>query len=309
MNELMCKIKKLKNCWSWKRIFSNIVYLIRVDLKKQEEELIYKIKDETLEECVYEFEHIKEKLVTLDVLDGPSTLEKLKNSPKSFTRFGDGEIQIIQGKDQPFQKYDPVLARKMTDILMKGREDLYVGLNYAYFESPMNYAERNKRFYRIHGTHFRRFFTNICDPKRQYLDAACFGAYFRYGDEFDYEGHYNRIKELFKDKDIVIISGEGVIEKLEYDIFELANSKQIIHGPRINAFSEYDIILNKVKENVNKKQLICLVLGMTATAMVADLTDMGYMAWDLGHIAKDYNSYMTSEEKTQENMDRFWAPD
>ena len=43
--------------------------------------------------------------------------------------------------------------------------------------------------------------------------------------------------------------------------------------------------------------------------MVPDLTDLGYMAWDLGHIAKEYNAYMTKMEKTQENMDRFWAPD
>ncbi len=308
--------KKLNKYWNWKRVVSNLKYLIYTDLEKKDaehrrihEDLLYRAKDEALEDFILEESELRNYAVSLDVLDGPQTLEKLAREPKSFTRFGDGEIQIIEGHDQPFQKYDPVLARKMADILKSDRTDLYVGLNHAYFESPWNYTERNRRFYRIHSTHFRRFFTNICSANRQYLDAACFGAYFRYSDEFDFEGHYARIRNLFRDKDIVIICGDGIMDKLEYDVFDLAASKQFIYGPRINAFDEYDRILAEVREKVKPDQLICLILGMTATAMAADLTDMGYVAWDIGHIAKDYNAYMTREAKTQENMDRFWAPD
>ena len=55
--------------------------------------------------------------------------------------------------------------------------------------------------------------------------------------------------------------------------------------------------------------LICLILGQTATVMVPDLTDMGYMTWDVGHIAKDYDAYKKQTAKTQANMDAFWAPD
>jgi hypothetical protein len=50
------------------------------------------------------------------------------------------------------------------------------------------------------------------------LDAACFGAYYRYDDSFDYEGHYAWIKELFANKKIAIVAGEGVFEKLDYNM-------------------------------------------------------------------------------------------
>ena len=48
---------------------------------------------------------------------------------------------------------------------------------------------------------------------------------------------------------------------------------------------------------------------MTAKVMVMDLTTLGYMAWDIGHFAKDYNAFMTKSEKNKENIAKFWAPD
>lgn len=280
-----------------------------MDLRTREQDLIYKIKDEAIEECILEAEEYKQNLKRLCVLDSEQTISLLMNQPKSFTRLGDGEIHIMQGIDQAFQKYDPVLAEKMREVLRHKRDDVYVGLNHAYWESPTRYAERNRRFYRIRGTSYRRFFDEHCDPTNIYLDAACFGAYYRYDDSFDYEGHYARIKELFANKKVAIVAGEGVFEKLDHNVFELASEQMIVHGPRIHAFSEYDSILENIDRLVPKDYLVCLILGQTATVLVSDLTDMGYMTWDVGHMAKDYDAYMKKTEKTQKNMDSFWDPD
>ncbi len=280
-----------------------------MDLRTREQDLIYKIKDEVIEECILEAEEYKQNMKRLYVLDSEQTISLLMNQPKSFTRLGDGEIHIMQGIDQAFQKYDPVLAEKMREVLRHKRDDVYVGLNHAYWESPTRYAERNRRFYRIRGTSYRRFFDEHCDPTNIYLDAACFGAYYRYDDSFDYEGHYARIKELFANKKVAIVAGEGVFEKLDHNVFELASEQMIVHGPRIHAFSEYDSILENIDRLVPKDYLVCLILGQTATVLVSDLTDMGYMTWDVGHMAKDYDAYMKKTEKTQKNMDSFWDPD
>ena len=67
--------------------------------------------------------------------------------------------------------------------------------------------------------------------------------------------------------------------------------------------------MDKIDSTVPKDYLLCLILGQTATAMVPDLTDLGYMAWDVGHMAKDYDAYMNHKEKTEKNMDAFWNPD
>ena len=302
-------IKNICSVWSWQRILNNISYLIRTDLKQQELEQTYRIKDEVLEECVYELEEYQKRLIRLQVLDSAQTIQLLSDHPMSFSRFGDGEIHIMQGMDQPFQNYDPQLAEKMLAILSGKRTDMYVGLNQAYFQSPLNFAERNRKFYRINGTRYRRFFADHCYPDRLYLDASCFGAYYRYPDGFDFEGHYARIKALFAGKKIAVVCGEGVFEKLKYNVFEEAADFMVVHGPRLHAFSQYSALMEKIEKTVPKDYLICLILGQTATVMVPDLTDMGYMTWDVGHIAKDYDAYKKQTAKTQANMDAFWAPD
>ena len=58
-----------------------------------------------------------------------------------------------------------------------------------------------------------------------------------------------------------------------------------------------------------KDFLVCIILGMTATVLAGDLADEGYIAWDVGHAAKDYNAYMEKTEKTDAVMDSFFAPD
>lgn len=301
-------IKKLKS-YDWKMIKENIYFLMHNDLRSYEYDLIYKIKDETLEECAREIDNYKSSAKALKILNSNQTLAALEENPKSFIRYGDGEIQLIKGNDIAFQNADAELSRRLAELLATEREDIYVGLNYAYFQSPNEFAATNRKFYRVHATAFRRFFVDNCNPNSTYLDAACFGAYYRFDDSFDYESHYNRIKNLFKGKKVAIVSGEGVFEKLEFNVFELAAEQMIVHAPRINAFSRYNEILENIEAKVPKDYLICLILGPTATVLPADLTDMGYMAWDIGHIAKDYNAYMSKTEKTAKNIQEFWAPD
>ncbi len=305
----MRKIKKLFSMWSWKRLARNFYYILKYDLEHHEQDIVYQIKDEVIEECSLELADYDKYVKKIQVLNSEQSIQMLKDYPKSFTRYGDGEIHIMQGKDQPFQNYDPVLAQRMKQILATRREDIYVGINQAYYVSPNEFAERNKRFYRINATGYRRFFAQFCNSEGIYLDAACFGAYFRYGDDFDYDAHYNRIKALFKDKKIAIISGEGVLEKLQHSVFDEAKEQMVIHGPRIHAFSVYDELLEKIEKEVPKDFLVCAVLGQTATVLAYDLTDRGYMCWDVGHIAKDYDAYMKKTEKSQKNMDAFWDPD
>lgn len=33
------------------------------------------------------------------------------------------------------------------------------------------------------------------------------------------------------------------------------------------------------------------------------------MAWDVGHLAKDYDAYMRHIEKNKKNIDKFFRPD
>ena len=269
----------------------------------------YRLKDETIEDCVYELDELSERLPRLRVFEESDTIDLLMTEPKSFARYGDGEIDIMKGRDVPFQIYNDELARKMKQQLIEKRDDLYIGLNSSYFHTPTKYSKRNRRYYRIYGTEMRRFFNDVCDRNNQYLDACCFGGYFRHNEEFDIESHFAKVRELFRDKNIAIICGKGIMDSIDYDLFELSKKRIIIDAPKKNAFAEYNNIIKDIENNVPKDYLVCIILGMTATVLAGDLARMGYIAWDIGHAAKDYDAFQKKIKKTDDNIDSFFAPD
>ena len=57
--------------------------------------------------------------------------------------------------------------------------------------------------------------------------------------------HYDKIKTLFKDKNVVLFIGKGIKNKFKYNIFEDAKSIEYVEGPNVNAFNEYENLLAK----------------------------------------------------------------
>ena len=303
------KIKTLCHIWDTKRVLRNVKFLIENDLK----DFNAALTDEILEDCVFELDELRNFLLQQapKILDRAESLALLLRQPKSFARFGDGEVAIMQGKDHIFQKYDSRLAEKMFQVLRTKRDDLYIGINRMYFHSVMlgNLTDAGRNFHRMNDKFLRKFFTENTNPEIQYLDACCFGGYFACASNDIYADFIRMKRKLFEGRKIAVVTGRSVLEKLDYDIFDLAVSKIIIDAPSKDAFSAYDSILRDISRNVNKDTLICLILGQTATVMVSDLTDMGYIAWDAGHIAKDYDFFMKNMVKTPQTQTDFFSAD
>ena len=98
-------------------LLKNIKFLSEQPLYQEFDSRMY----ETLlhAEDMYKYERWgeQEDINTLDILNYSDTLDLLTNSPASFCRLGDGEINLIQGKSIPFQEYDEKLADILFDIL------------------------------------------------------------------------------------------------------------------------------------------------------------------------------------------------
>lgn len=167
-------IKKTIKYFSIKRFRNNLVFLIKYDIASY----INDVKDETLEDMVYEYEENKNNFDTLCIKGENETLDTLYKTPKSYARFGDGEINIINGNSTGFQKYDERLAKKLKEILNKKHDNLYVGLNRSYFESPIKYSDRNRKYYRLYSTKLRRSLLLNCNKENVYYDACCWGGVF-----------------------------------------------------------------------------------------------------------------------------------
>jgi len=292
-----------------KNLKANIKYILKYKLEDREKTILYNALDRV--EDIYRFEilddeNIYSTMQVPNVLNYDQTIELLLNEPKSFCRFGDGEINIINGKSIPFQQYDKHLAEKLLKILRCNDENIYVGINYNYFHNTRNFTAYNRAFYLIDVKEYRDFLLNNCNKNRKYI-AAGFNQLYMVLKDYDFKAYYAKIKKLFSGRDVIIFTGEG-IDNIQYDVFEFANSKEIIYAPSKNAYSEYDAILLKA-QSYPKDKLLCFILGPASKVLVYELAQKGYLAYDIGHMAKDYDSYMKKTEKTKENIIDFFAPD
>lgn len=291
------------------QLLRNIKYLGSVSLQDKGDDLIYQTLIRVDDFYHYELTDPEYYLDKYDfkILNYDETVNTLLNHPMSFCRFGDGEIDLIHGQSIPFQQYDKKLVAIMKNILSTNIPNMYVGINYNYFHSTKNMTEQTRRYYLVAAKKYRDWLNENACKDRTYI-AAGFNATYVSFTNFDFDSYYIKLKNLFKDRDIVVFVGKNILSKLQYDIFEDAKSKTIEQGPRLNAFSVYNEVLNKARQ-YGKDRTLCFILGPASKALVYQLTLEGYMAWDIGHMAKDYDAYMNKINKNPENIIKFFSPD
>ena len=291
----------MKMKYSLKTLWKNLKILSKYNL----EDIEYNLEKKIYDNIPYENDVYKDDMLL--ILDYWETINLLTNQPKSFCRFGDGEIDIIDGKSIPFQEYDDKLADILGRILKENNNDLYVGINYNYFHSTTKLNEFNRRFYIKNSNKLRDRFLKYCNRDRTYI-AAGFNQLYTTHDDFDFDSFYRMVKLLFKDRDLVIFAGESVFKDIQYDVFEMARSKKIFFEKSKNAFDDYDIILKKcLYEDCDKTLLF--ILGPCSKALVYELTKQGRIAWDIGHLAKDYDWYMKKRKKNTQSITEFYQQD
>lgn len=292
-----------------KNFIRNINYLTKHSLWDQREEDIAFLTDKILDDGIYEYGIVPPGRKSLSILTAEESLDLIGEHPKSFVRINDGEVKIIMGMDQPFQRYEKEIADRLIEMLENPRDDLYVGINKSYFEPMENDVASKRNFNRRFAYEYRRVYYRYASDKTRYIDSDV--TLFKIGTDKRNEqrAFFEQWINLFKGKEIVVICGEGILDKLHYDIFELASKKKFIYGPKKHAWEQHSYLIERIKNEVGKDQILIFILGMAGKAMIPELTDMGYMCWDIGHLAKYYDSYMSNAQWTQEYTANFYAPD
>ena len=158
------------------------------------------------------------------------------------------------------------------------------------------------------GKEIRAGFLQNCNRKRLYLASTFTFPYMATGDADLLKRRIEQNKELFRNRKLVIFSGKTVFDKIRHNVFEYAESRQHIFCKSRNAWSQYKEILETARK-FPKDTTLCFILGPTATVAAWDLAHEGYTAFDIGHIAKDYNAYMEKMEKNSKTNAEFFAPD
>lgn len=288
----------------------NIKYLFRKRLKdefnaiKSTQMDISDIMDNLKYELIDELNGIRiPKIQTVD-----ETIDMLIDTNKSIARFGDGELNLMLGESIPMQKASHLLSKRLTEAFTAKDDDFCVAILHALYHSKENLTDINKNFWRRSGRKFRCLMDKFIDYDRTYGAAEMTLAY-SYFKNYDYLTYFDKLRSIWNQKDLVIVCGKTVFDKIETNIFDNAASIEYVHAPSLDAFEQYDSILGECLKKDGSK-LFILILGPTAKVLAYDLATKGYRALDLGHIAKQYD-WFRKNKRTDKMVDAidFFNPD
>ncbi len=235
------------------------------------------------------------------------TVEKIIREGKSICRFGDGEISVILGEDrQAFQEPNPKLGIRLKEVLESRDEDILVAIadNYGDLTRYNLFSRYNIRAYMTEETRKKHY--SVLDFERKYYDAYMSRPYVDRADNMTDAPakRFQRLKQIWAGRDIVIIEGHQTRMGVGNDLFEDAAEIKRILGPAVNAFDRYDDILGEALK-LDKDQLIIISLGATATVLAYDLAKAGFQALDLGHIDLEYEWMLKGEGRRVEIKNKY----
>jgi glycosyltransferase family protein len=224
------------------------------------------------------------------------TLEVIKGKKLSIARFGDGEFNLILGRACIFQNYNSSLSKRLTEILVSRSDRLLVGIP-DIFGSLLNYQSSSKSYWRKYLLTNREKIYQILDLDKVYYDAMVTRPYVKLSVTYDKSKKiFSLWKTIWDSQRVVFVKGQNDIFGYDSDLFANMNIAKTITAPSSNAFAEYETILSEVlTEPANT--LVLISLGPTATVLASDLAELGYQAFDIGHLHNEYRYFLERHKK------------
>ncbi|MFH0395580.1 GT-D fold domain-containing glycosyltransferase [Streptococcus sp. A34] len=223
--------------------------------------------------------------------------EKLIKEKKSLVRFGDGEISWIYQKSKGYfgQENSKELSDKLKYILTTPTEKTILAIP-NFFGKFEGYSKSRIESKNIHLGKFADKWLKLLDLDYIYGDALVTRVYNgRFG--IDFSNEFSKWKNVWKDRDIVIVEGEGTKFGVGNDLLAGASTIKRIIAPSENAFSKYNTILECVLELKNDA-LVLIALGPTATILAYELTEnYNFQAIDIGHLDIEYEWFLNNSKK------------
>lgn len=229
---------------------------------------------------------LKLPFVKPHILSEKETLQKLIQEGKSISRFGDCEFEMIAGRQRwGYQAADPLLSKRLREVITSNEDGLLVGINPAFYESQLFKTGDGAMGIRAYMTpEIRREHQELLSPDKIYANALVFR---NIGSD---EG-FQELKKLWNERECLFVEGWNTGLGVGNDLFDNAKSIERIICPAENGFTRYEEILEKARTH-GKDKLIISVLGPTASVLAYDLSKEGYQVIDLGQVDLVYEAYI-----------------
>ncbi|WP_195986768.1 GT-D fold domain-containing glycosyltransferase [Clostridium sp. D53t1_180928_C8] len=246
---------------------------------------------------VYTYNRFLKYFINLNILNNDKSINEIVTTNKSLVRYGDGEMSIILGGYINFQKYDAQLAQRLKEILMSDDNNIIIGIPVA-IKNTKGYNKKATDFWNQNMDTGRMHWNKLCNSKKIYCNASMTRLFIDYEDKDNSIRWFNRFKDIWSNKDILLIEGKESKLGINNDLFNNSNSIDRIIAPSKDAYDRYEEILESIIKHC-KNKLVLLSLGPTATILAYDLAKKGIRALDIGHIQLEYNEFIKYAKKNK----------
>ncbi len=218
-----------------------------------------------------------ENVNNIQMLDSTLSIEYIIKNKCNVSRYGDGEIGYLLDPNfhHFFQPYNPKLVEKLKYILQHPIDNCLICIPIWMKNLNTNIQFHQKcivnfwfKFYKYINKNYTYGCANLFCPSSLKINSI------------------EHIKQIWNNEDIVIVTGINSSFIFENYLFDNTKSVNFIYSKAVDAFSEYDTLLNKIK--TDKTKLYLLSLGLTATVLAYDLAKINIRAIDIGHITNYY---------------------
>lgn len=227
------------------------------------------------------------KLPLPKIINTTDTLNYIIQNRVSVSRFGDGELSLVKGNGIAFQKSNDRLREIFLKILVEENPNHLACLPYSLIDRS-NLKDNASKYWQKYFEENYFSFIAYLNLDKVYYDALITRLYIDVANKDLSERQFQLLKQVWRDKDLLVIEGKQSRLGVGNDLFGDARSLRRIIAPAENAFDFYDDILNYVAGSIQKDILILIALGPTATALAWDLSKLGYWAMDIGHVDIEY---------------------
>lgn len=252
--------------------------------------------------AIYEIAYEKRRLFRLRayyhlrIMSPDRTISYIRKHRCSIARFGDGEFDLILGtRDLCFQHQNAEIALALRDVLCSSNDSLLLCVPRC-MNTTKGCNDHAASFWVDWGRngHHEKIVEMIrsCSGKScLFGDALITRPYIDWKSSKRAERTYPKLCKLWDNEAIIIVEGEQTRMGVGNDLFDNAKSIKRILCPAENAFEYLKDIKQAILRNYNG-ELIIMALGPTATVLVADISQDGIWALDIGHIDVEYEWFL-----------------
>ena len=218
------------------------------------------------------------------------TIDELLNTSKSMVRFGDSDITIVRGKKSRFQKSNPQIIEELKRILGYQYDNLIVTIPDIFGDLSI-YRKESRQFWRDHLLFARKTYETYCNKNRVYYNTSISRFYLTLENKSQCERWINKIRQIWKDHDVVVVEGPGTHNGVGNDLLDTARSIERIIGPGKDAYAKLDEIYANCIQ-YPKDRMFLISLGSAAKPLTEKLFLEGYRVLDIGNLDVEYDWYL-----------------